>query len=373
MDEMNSSSNISEDPRDVVFSFQGAFGPPTLGHYTAMKLFAIKILQDPDYTNARNILMLFMPTALGSAKPHLLPTQELRIEVLNKFCDLLDNEFRGSRVHFEASRIEYELCSGDNKSTATIRTIEKLRTDFPESGYRIVLGMGLDNMFQLPYWGNIKDYTVSVEKIYVASRALTELDMAKTRKFLNPGRTVPVNFEIIVPSWANLQQVREGFDISGNTNAELTDALKKAAPENGGPYTYYIPLPEIVIVGEEGEIPATSSSMMRQFILKYLKGVDEKNEENREKIRNLMWGDKRSDETEELLQKTIDDYDNYFTSKSIGYEPKEIENEYDEIKFTGGKKMRKKQGKKSCKKNKKRTYRKRTKKRMHKRYKHSKK
>jgi hypothetical protein len=25
--------------RNVVFSFQGAFGPPTVGHYTAMKLF----------------------------------------------------------------------------------------------------------------------------------------------------------------------------------------------------------------------------------------------------------------------------------------------------------------------------------------------
>jgi nicotinic acid mononucleotide adenylyltransferase len=370
MAEMISSSNISEDPKKpVVFSFQGAFGPPTLGHYTAMKLFAIKILQDPDYINASNIVMMFMPTALGSAKPHLLPTQNSRIDVLNKFCELLDHEFSGTPIHFIASDIEYELCRGSNKSTATIRTIEKLRSDFPD--YRIVLGMGLDNMFQLPYWGNIKDYTVSVEKIYVASRALTELDMAKTRKFLNPGRIVPVNFEIIVPSWANLEQVREGFGISGNTHADLTDALKEAAPENGGPYPYYIPLPEIVMVGEGGEIPATSSSMMRYFIYKYL---EEPNEEIKEKIRNLMWGKKRTSETEELLQKTINVYQNYFTNNNISYPTNnELESDYDEIIFTGGKKMRKKQGKKSCKKNKKRTYRKQTKKRMRKRYKHSKK
>ena len=70
---------------DVVFSYQGAFGPPTYGHYKSMEAFAQKLNTDfPD----EKILMLFMPTA-GGSKSHLLPTRIMRKKVLDMFCNML--------------------------------------------------------------------------------------------------------------------------------------------------------------------------------------------------------------------------------------------------------------------------------------------
>jgi hypothetical protein len=49
-------------------------------------MFANKILAD--YPTSK-ILMLFMPTASSVSKPHLEPTQQNRIDVLNTFCEVL--------------------------------------------------------------------------------------------------------------------------------------------------------------------------------------------------------------------------------------------------------------------------------------------
>ncbi len=100
----------------VINSYQGAFGPPTLGHYQAMKFAAKAMLRDfPD----KNILMLFMPTAAGSAKPHLALTQKERIDALTVYCKKLKEEFKDAPIEFEASRIEYDIYKS-TKSTATI-------------------------------------------------------------------------------------------------------------------------------------------------------------------------------------------------------------------------------------------------------------
>jgi nicotinic acid mononucleotide adenylyltransferase len=68
---------------DVVNSFQGSFGPPTVGHFHAMLLSAKNQLTDyPD----KNILMLFMPTYKSGSKPHLEPTYDVRIALLEEYC-----------------------------------------------------------------------------------------------------------------------------------------------------------------------------------------------------------------------------------------------------------------------------------------------
>ena len=67
---------------DVVNSYQGAFGPPTHGHYEAMLFAARKTIEEnPD----KQILMLYMPTAESSSKPHLKLTQTERIDALSEF------------------------------------------------------------------------------------------------------------------------------------------------------------------------------------------------------------------------------------------------------------------------------------------------
>jgi len=152
---LNKLLTANPNEKHVIFSFQGAFGPPTLGHYTAMKLYARQVLLD--YTDY-NILMLFMPTALGSSKPHLEPTQKSRLDMLSVFCDQLKQEpgFDGRNILFDVSTIEYLLCKGGVRDTATVRTLAELNKIRP--GTPLLLGMGLDNMLQLPYWKEVEKY-----------------------------------------------------------------------------------------------------------------------------------------------------------------------------------------------------------------------
>ena len=404
----------------VVFSFQGAFGPPTLGHYTAMKLYAEKVLQDyPGHV----IDMLFMPTALGGSKPHLKETQDSRIELLRQFCIKLQEEFAGTPgidITFFPSNIEYELCRHGNNDTGTYRTVQQLRKIYPRS--KLLLGMGLDNMLQMPYWKNVETYkTLGVEKIYVASRDLTPDEMAKTRKF-HKGKRVDerevqgereyksdrkrgsenegdhsykrpreneaiVRFDLTVPAWGAqtiLQTVkafncterdeynvlREAIsnnesvpkDLINGLTADLTRELYDRMPDDNEVYEYFLDLPEFVMVGDGDEkIPGTSSSMMRYYICKYIKG----DESAREKIRKLIWGNRDIDT---FVDETIEDYRNpeKFTIIYPGGEcPKDPKNKpydesYEEIFGSfGGKKTYKKRGKKTYKKQGKKTYKKR--------------
>jgi nicotinic acid mononucleotide adenylyltransferase len=358
----------------IVFSFQGAFGPPTLGHYTAMKLYARKVLEDyPEDT----IHMLFMPTALGSSKPHLEPTQESRIKLLNKFCEYLsgDHEFAGKPISFSPSTIEYELCrepkedGTPNKDTGTYRTLIRLRKMYPES--TLLLGMGLDNMLQMPYWKQIEDYksTLGVEKIYVASRQLTEEEATKTRRFHKEEGSPVVNFDIVIPNWGQptVEQANRVFNINieNPTYETLEKKMATNMPSHEAVYTCNIDFPDFVMVGEEGErIPGTSSSMMRYYICKL---IQEPSEEYREKIRKLIWGDKPIDD---LVTETIEDYRQKIYSEGIPCPPdKDYDESFLEIFPTAGGKKR------TCKRRRRKSAnrRRRTCKRRRNRNKHSKK
>ena len=130
----------------IIVSYQGAFGPPTLGHFETMRLLALYALnENPDCY----IRMLFMPTAASSSKIHLLPTQENRIEILNFFCKKLNYIFKEFPIKFEASRIEYELYKKHN-STDTCFTVNHFVKTQPSS--KLILAMGQDNILQLPFW-----------------------------------------------------------------------------------------------------------------------------------------------------------------------------------------------------------------------------
>jgi nicotinic acid mononucleotide adenylyltransferase len=148
----------------ILNSYQGAFGPPTKGHYEAMKLSAQKTLED--YPN-QTILMIFMPTAKSSSKPHLERTQDIRIDILQLFCNRLhqEQEFQDKDIEFIASELEYELAK-EGKSSATINTIEALQN----ACNTVSLTMGLDNLWDLPYWERVKEYPDRLRKIYVPQR-----------------------------------------------------------------------------------------------------------------------------------------------------------------------------------------------------------
>ena len=336
--------------KTVIFSFQGAFGPPSLGHYTAMKLYARQVLINyPD----TNILMLFMPTALGSSKPHLEPTQNLRLDMLSVFCNQLNSEgeFEGQSIVFDVSTIEYLLCKGKNRDTATYRTLaalNKIRLRTP-----LLLGMGLDNMLQFPYWKKVEEYNTvyGVEKIYVASRELTDAEKSKTRKFQHDGKGAILNFDITVPTWANVQQAKKAFGVMGNNAGELSDALLAQMPDTDTDrdqiYTYNLELPELVIVGDKGEkIPGTSSSMIRYYICKYIKAADAY---TKEKIRRLIWGDKTTDAG---VEETITDYNKLFNTDSACPPDNNYDNSFLEIfsaEATAGGKRKSRRNRKSKK------------------------
>ena len=91
---------IQRQSKNLIFSYQGAFGPPTYGHYQSMLFFSRMIqeyIEDKEY----NVTMLFMPTAISGSKKHLQPTQDLRIETLKIFCEKLGREFNDPRFSFD--------------------------------------------------------------------------------------------------------------------------------------------------------------------------------------------------------------------------------------------------------------------------------
>lgn len=159
---------------DVVNSYQGAFGPPTLGHYQAMNMAAKQTLED----NSGNILMLFMPTAASSSKKHLAVTQGARIDALTLFCAGLKKDFPDPRIRFEASSLEYEIYTKTGK-TATIFTIDALTELYKPA--KIALTMGLDNLYDLPFWERAGEYATKLTAgVYVAMRDTTSEDIANT-------------------------------------------------------------------------------------------------------------------------------------------------------------------------------------------------
>ena len=354
---------------DVVFSYQGAFGPPTYGHYKSMEAFADNLTRE--FSN-KKILMLFMPTA-GGSKSHLLPTRSMRKNVLDMFCNMLTSNF--TNITFETSGIENEIFDAEETKTktTTIYTINKLKKLHPTS--KICLGMGLDNAYQLPYWQDIDKYVDLVHKIYVVPRNPTAEELEKTRMFIvenvKNGSKAEMRFDITVP-WINTTFLKcflpsSSTDTVGKGEKDkLIAALTSVNSDNKEPYMFYQTLPPVfVLTGEEPasaastpklSIPATSSSMMRYFIGQYLQNIDI--EANLEKIQKLMFGPLIEEpptgsptggptggptvkDKTDIVMDTINDYRNVFNNNypkdpNENNSEKTYEKQYGNLNFSGG-------------------------------------
>lgn len=335
-------ASFAEPGYDVVFSYQGAFGPPTYGHYKSMDAFAKQLTID---FAGQKILMLFMPTA-GGSKAHLLPTRDSRKNVLDKFCEMLTDKFckmltdKNPNITFQTSGIENTIFDdvATSKKTATIYTINKLKEYHPNS--KICLGMGLDNAFQLPYWEKIDEYLTKVEKIYVVPRTPSAEELEKTRSFnvTNKDKSVAeMRFDVTVP-WTNGTFLKcflppdSTVTIGKGEKAKLIENLTSVTNDGNEPYVFYQELPQVkVLTGTS--IPATSSSMMRYFIGQYLQEVNK--EENLLKVQKLMFGPTITEEQKTLVQTTIDDYSNNVFN-TVFPENKGFDDEYAAVTFSGG-------------------------------------
>ena len=248
---------------NMIFSFQGSFGPPTFGHFMSMFTFAEQIQKD--YRDVKKTL-LFMPAA-GGSKQHLFPTRDSRFNVLRVFCRILTSYFPD--ITFDVSDIEYNIAGTDNKSVATIHTIKKLCESKVSETDEICLGMGLDNAYQLPYWESVAEYAQYVRKIYVVHRDPTPVEKQNIRLFdvtNADGTCAKLYFDTRVPSWCKKP-------------LSLTSS-----------YT----LPTIVAIRGD-PIPPTSSSMLRHFIRRG----------DREKVKTIMFGlfiDDPADAVEETMR-----------------------------------------------------------------------
>ena len=347
----------------VVCSFQGAFGPPTCGHLEAMNLFAKQVLND--YKDASEIIMLFMPTGGSGSKKHLQPTQDSRLEVLNIFCDILKKRFHTNRnVSFIASDIEIKRYNDGNKNTSTCITIDDLKLNYPR--HEILLAMGYDNMLQLPYWANIETYKENVKKIYVSFRQLTEEEERKTANF-KVGENI-LRFETSIPRWGPrmLDAVNDKFS---NSTKSIQDAgtienaqtqmdsllesqttvqsiqsrsissaqfLKQNSPIILDLPRYNVDLPNITIIGKpktDGKlyIPATSSSMMRYYIWKYITNENKQNiQQIKTKILNIMFGKYKKGLTTQKLNLAFNTtITNYTSGKKDGWFTEPNDDGYD--------------------------------------------
>jgi nicotinic acid mononucleotide adenylyltransferase len=376
---------------NVVFSYQGSFGPPTYGHYKSMEAFAQQLSKE--YSG--EIKMYFMMSP-GGSKNHLFPTQEMRKRVLQMFCDMLmskkdtNERIQNKNITFEVGNEEIEIANSlpakpnkeiGDQSIGTIDTINMLSDKFNKDEYNICLGMGLDNAYQLPYWAKINDYASKVYKIYVVPRDPTADELEKTRRFIventaeptaetTAKTTVEMRFDITVP-WKNDTFLNcflpPGSAVTKDTvNKDvLIAALNSVNNDGKEPYKFYQTLPPVVVLTNEEttsaaaatklSIPATSSSMMRYFIGQYLQDIDKNI--NLEKIQKLMFGPgvlienptggptggpTVKDKTD-IVMDTINDYRKVFNGKfpdnANVKEPKEktYEDQYTSIEgFSGG-------------------------------------
>jgi len=264
----------------VIFTYQGAFGPPTFGHYKCMEIFTEKVKNEYD-PNTHDITMLFMPTAASSSKQHLKPTQELRRTILNDiYCSNLNKKY--SNITFKASDLEmklYDKRKGDTSTIHTLRALKKFGKDdlndsqidsiepseIINSETIILVGMGKDNMEQLPYWKDLKDYGKLVEKIYAVNREGINDNLFEYNK-------TGIYFQKTPPSWyENPTEIDSEFL---NDNTEITETLGSLELIDGTP-------------------PDTSSSMMRHFI-----GTNDKG-----KVKTILTGNEL--DIDETLFETI--------------------------------------------------------------------
>lgn len=283
--------------RTLVVSFQGAFGPPTLGHYVAMKLFALWALT---HYFDHKIVMMFMPTAKSSSKPHLALTQTSRLLTLGYFCELLKKEcvFMSEDVTFEASDIEYGIYEQCN-SSSTIHTIRELHARY--SGATILLAMGFDNKLQQIYWESVAEYASMVTGILVVNRILDDTDKAKVRLFRREDGTVGV-FQCLLPWTMPRENLMPVFGPSVEHEQQYDEKGRVVKDARIFTETIACPLPNERIIDEP--VPNTSSSMLRHFIARYLAGRSD----DYRKIASIMFGLTPPDDADAVIQLTLEDY-----------------------------------------------------------------
>lgn len=325
-----------ESIKKIIFSYQGAFGPPTLGHYQSMALFTEMMINHIGEENCK-VYMMFMPTAYSGSKNHLNPTQELRIKTLELFCEKLRKEFSDPRLEFIASRLEYNLYPS-TRSTGTIHTIKEIigetnfteKPDYLKSFSReydeLILGMGADNMYQLPYWADVEKYIDMVSKIFIVPRPPSDEDRVNLGQFnLNEKifllqKTIPWNFKLsklesILESKIDIPE--EYIIIDDNEDNKVKKEFDLSTVIDGI-IKLKIELPDI-LVSETIPMP-TSSSMMRYFLSIYV-------DEFFDIIKNLMFGSREIDDIErEIILETVAFYKGFFESN-----PKPENKNYDSI------------------------------------------
>ena len=332
----------------LIFSYQGAFGPPTYGHYKAMEAFAEEIVKK--YIDDYDIEMLFMPTAQSNSKKHLAPTQRSRINILNKFCTKLNEKFRKlskinfrklSKINFSASEIEYNIYKGN---TSTIHTIQKIaeisnisntnNTNKPNKPNKLILGMGMDNMLQLPYWKNIENFYKKVSEIYIVPRELTKSEQNNIFDFHINGQDT-LKFEKFLPWNIKKDIINNTFGIE-KENSNESNTIKSFANINVTPTNHKtddtkddtndeiynkgtdisklshkinIKLPNIIFI--QKNIPSTSSSMLRHYLSLY-------NEPNKEEIMKIIEAiifgkNTTANTTTNIIRNLIEEYGKLFS------------------------------------------------------------
>lgn len=305
--------------RNLYLSYQGAFGPPTFGHYKIMDSLAQKV--EKDFGDNYKINMFFMPTSESNSKPHLKLSKDSRIKVLNNFCERLGKKYKN--ITFTSSTIEYKIYE-EKGSSYSIYTIEKLR-EISQAGDLIFFGMSLDNLYQIPYWFKIKEFSENIDGIYYVDRKINEKDLKIVDDFMVSGQELLSNntekfikFQKILP-WSmepldifdKFMKFKSGINytkIDSSTDSFLKGFdVTSLYPKNN---VINFSLPNFISLNEY-TIQDTSSSMMRFFIYKFLETKDIK---FKDYVKNLMFSVDYNNV--KLLEEIINEYENIF--KIIG-------------------------------------------------------
>jgi nicotinic acid mononucleotide adenylyltransferase len=296
----------------IVFSYQGAFGPPTYGHYKSMETFIEEITKDYGYD--KTYTFLFMPTKKSSSKPHLEGTMVQREKILEKFCEKLRKKYPD--VTIAPSRIEFDK----HTPSDTINTIDVLTREYGDS--TIILGMGKDNALQLPYWARIGEYKDNVESIYLVNREVG----GETRVFENKEGDLIGTFDAKVPKWAAKDERLGPVFKKEAADLKASDLVEGIIPDGT---TIDIELPEIREIN--ANIPPSSSSMIRHFISRIIKGAEEDREENKTKIKKLMFGNDFDEdkESDEIVVSVIEDYKTLYEKQTEEEEENKVKTSLD--------------------------------------------
>lgn len=169
--------------QDIVFTYQGSFAPPHLGHYEAAKNFIEEIALT--YPNTQ-VLFLFMPSSNKSSKastsvytalsnPGDYISQEDRLKLLGFYAQELNKLYPNIKV--QVSDLEYRICVGEfnfiglpspNYLSSTINTLTVLAYLYP--GSTIGLGLGIDNGYDISTWNLIDKYLLILGFILICDR-----------------------------------------------------------------------------------------------------------------------------------------------------------------------------------------------------------